>query len=160
MSSDADRAEVLLVSTAGGHLMQLWSLRDAWEGRSSAWVVASHGGSDVNTLLAGERVHLASSPAARSPKNLVRNLWLAWRLLGRLRPRVLLSTGAAVAVPFIWLARLRGVRVVYVETLSRPHKPSLSLRLAAPAVDRIYVQWPELLEALPAARYVGTVFGR
>jgi beta-1,4-N-acetylglucosaminyltransferase len=160
MSGEPDRADVLLVCTAGGHLMQLWSLRDAWAGQSSAWVVASHGGSDVDTLLASERVHFAFSPAARSLKNLARNLLLARRLLRGLRPRVLMTTGAAVAVPFVWMARLRGVRVVYIETLSRSEKPSLSCRLAAPAADRVYVQWPELREALPRARYVGTVFGR
>ena len=160
MSESAEATDVLLVCTAGGHLMQLWSLRAAWAEQSSAWVVASHGGSDVDTLLAGERVQLAYSPAARSAKNLVRNLLLARRLVRRLRPRVLVTTGAAVAVPFVWMARLRGVQVVYVETLSRSSKPSLSLRLSAPATDRIYVQWPELQQAMPRARYVGTVFGR
>jgi UDP-N-acetylglucosamine:LPS N-acetylglucosamine transferase len=88
----------------------------------------------------------------------VLNLRLAWRLVGRLRPRVLITTGAAVAVPFVWIARLRGVRVAYVESLARASRPSLSCRLAAPATDRIYVQWPELRAALPRARYAGTVF--
>jgi Oligosaccharide biosynthesis protein Alg14 like len=45
-----------------------------------------------------------------------------------------------------------------VETLARAERPSLSLRLAAPAADRIYVQWPELRAAVPRARYAGTVF--
>ena len=158
MSAETERADVLLVCTAGGHLMQLWSLRDAWAGRSSAWVVASHGGADVDSLLAGEPVHYAHSPAARSAKNLIRNVLLARRLLRWRRPSVVMTTGAAVAVPFVWMARARRIRVVYIETLARANRPSLSLRLAAPAVDRIYVQWPELQAALPRARYAGTVF--
>jgi beta-1,4-N-acetylglucosaminyltransferase len=158
--SDAapDRADVLLVCTAGGHLLQLWSLREAWEGRPHAWVVASHEGSDVHSLLQGDRVFFAHSPANRSLKNLVRNLLLARRLLGRLKPRVVLTTGAAVAVPFAWVARLRGIRIVYIESLARAERPSLSCRLVAPVADRVYVQWPELLGALPRARYAGTVF--
>jgi beta-1,4-N-acetylglucosaminyltransferase len=151
--------DVLLVCTGGGHLMQLWSLRDAWAGYEHAWVVGSHGGGDVESLLAGEPVHFAYSPAARSLKNLARNLLLARRLVRRLRPRVLMTTGAAVAVPFVWVARLHGVRVVYVETLARAVRPSLSCRLASPAADRIYVQWPELQSAVPRSRYVWTVFG-
>lgn len=150
--------DALLVCTAGGHLLQLWTLREAWSDYRSAWVVASHEGSDVASLLHGESVHLAHSPAARSPKNLVRNLLLARRLLRRLRPKVVVTTGAAVAVPFAWVARLRGVPVVYIESLARSERPSLSCRLVAPVADRVYVQWPELQAALPRARYAGTVF--
>jgi beta-1,4-N-acetylglucosaminyltransferase len=150
--------DALLVCTAGGHLLQLWTLREAWAGCRSAWVVASHGGSDVESLLADERVHLAHSPANRSVKNLVRNLLLANRLLRRLRPKVVLTTGAAVAVPFAWVARLRRVPVVYVESLARAERPSLSCRLVAPVADRVYVQWPELQATLPRSRYAGTVF--
>jgi UDP-N-acetylglucosamine:LPS N-acetylglucosamine transferase len=151
--------DVLLVCTAGGHLLQLWSLRESWSEYASAWVVGSHGGGDVESVLEGERVYYAHSPAARSLKNAVRNLWLAWRLVGRLRPRVLVTTGAAVAVPFAWIARARGVRVTYVETLARTERPSLSCRLASPVADRVYVQWPSLLSAVRRGRYAGTVFG-
>jgi len=158
VSEHPDRADVLLVCTAGGHLLQLWSLREAWADRTHAWVVASHEGSDVDSLLAGDRVFFAHSPANRSLKNLIRNLLLARRLLQQLRPRVVLTTGAAVAVPFAWIARLRGIRIVYVESLARAERPSLSCRLVSPVADRVYVQWPELLAALPRARYAGKVF--
>jgi UDP-N-acetylglucosamine:LPS N-acetylglucosamine transferase len=156
---EAERARVLLVCTGGGHLLQLWSLRAAWDGYSHAWVVASHEGTDVASLLEGERVYLAHSPASRNVKNLVRNLVLARRLLTRLRPDVVLTTGAAVAVPFAWIARARGIRVAYVESLARAERPSLSCRLVAPVANRVYVQWPELAAAIPGARYAGTVFG-
>jgi UDP-N-acetylglucosamine:LPS N-acetylglucosamine transferase len=73
------------------------------------------------------------------------------------RPKVVVTTGAATAVPFAWVARVRGARIVYVESLSRIDRPSLSCRLIAPVAARIYVQWPELLQALPRARYAGTV---
>jgi beta-1,4-N-acetylglucosaminyltransferase len=158
VTESEERVDVLLVCTAGGHLLQLWSLREAWQGRICAWVVASHEGSDVRSLLGGEHVFFAHSPANRSLKNLVRNLRLAWSLLGRLRPKVVLTTGAAVAVPFAWIARLRGVRIVYIESLARAERPSLSCRLVSPVADRVYVQWPELLRTLPRARYAGTVF--
>ena len=153
-----ETVDVLLVCTGGGHLLQLWSLREAWAGLPRAWVVASNDASDVDSLLAGERVYRAFAPASRSLRNLARNLALAQRVLRGLRPRAVVTTGAAVAVPFAWIARLHGVPVVWVETLARVERPSLSCRLAGPAVDRVYVQWPELLQSLPRARYAGTVF--
>src|SRR5436309_8524288 len=147
------RADVLLVCSSGGHLLQLHALRDAWAPYSRAWVSLDK--SDTRTLLVGERVYLAHGPTVRNLGNLLRNLVLAWRVVGEVRPRVMLSTGAGLAVPFAWIARLRGARVVYVESLSRIDTPSLSCRLIAPVAHRIYVQWPELLVALPRARYAG-----
>ena len=151
---------MLLVCSAGGHLAQLWSLRGAWADRERAWVVVpGHDGSDIDALLAGERVYAAHGPTARSLQSLLRNTVLAWSLLRRLQPAIVITTGAAIAVPFAWLARLHGARVVYVESLSRVERASLSCRLVGRSANRVYVQWPELERTLPRGRYVGTVIG-
>jgi UDP-N-acetylglucosamine:LPS N-acetylglucosamine transferase len=158
-SSHEDRrggVDVLLVCSTGGHLLQLGALADAWAGLSHAWVTFDK--SDARSLLAGDRVYYAYGPTNRSIPNFLRNLPLAWGLLGYLRPRVIVTTGAGVAVPFAWLGRLRGARVVYVESFTRIDGPSLSCRLIRPVADRVYVQWPELAERLPGARYLGSIF--
>jgi UDP-N-acetylglucosamine:LPS N-acetylglucosamine transferase len=155
-SGGLDRADLLLVCSSGGHLLQLVALRDAWSGFSRRWVTFDK--SDARSLLDGEPVTYAYGPTNRSVKNLLRNLALAWRVVGRVRPKIVLTTGAGVAVPFAWVARLRGARIVYVESLTRIDEPSLSCRLIAPTASRIYVQWPELLAAVPRARYAGQVY--
>jgi UDP-N-acetylglucosamine:LPS N-acetylglucosamine transferase len=149
-------AEVILVCSSGGHLLQLLALRAAWDGRTRVWVTFDK--SDARSLLVEERMVFAYGPTNRNVKNLVRNLRFARRTLAEVRPRVMVTTGAGVAVPFAWLARLRGVRVVYVESLSRIDAPSLSCRLIRPFADRVYVQWPELERAVPGAHYAGSVF--
>src|SRR5438445_5876158 len=131
------------------------ALREAWTGLETAWVTDDT--LDARSLLAGERVVYAHGPTCRNLPTLVRNLLLARRVLRELRPRVVLTTGAATAVPFAWIGRLRGARVVYVESLSRIDRPSLSCRLIAPFAERIYVQWPELEAAVRRSRYAGTV---
>lgn len=153
-----ERADVLLACSAGGHLLQLLALRDAWEPFSRVWV--TDGTSDARSLLREERVFFAHLPTTRNLPNFFRNLRLAVRLTRRFRPRVVLTTGAGTAVPFAWAARLRGARVVYVESVTRIHEPSLSCRLIRPIADRVYVQWPELAQAMRRARYVGTVPAR
>jgi beta-1,4-N-acetylglucosaminyltransferase len=156
---DDNRAvDVLLVCSTGGHLLQLHALNAAWAGRDRAWVTFDK--SDARSLLAGERVLYAFGPTNRNVGNLLRNLKLAVGVLRRLRPRVIVTTGAGVAVPFCWIGRLLGARVVYVESLSRIEGPSLSCRLIAPVAARVYAQWPELAGAYGKARYVGSVFSR
>ena len=156
--SGATRADVLLVCSSGGHLQQMLALERSWGSYSHVWVTFDK--SDARSLLSDEPVDFAYSPTNRSPRNLVRNLFLAWRTLRVVRPRIMLSTGAGVAVPFAWIARLRGVRVVYVESFTRIEGLSLSGRLIRPIAHRMYVQWPELAGAVPKARYAGNVFAR
>jgi beta-1,4-N-acetylglucosaminyltransferase len=151
-----ERVDVLLIASPGGHLLQLLALQAAWRGFSTAWVTLDR--ADARSLLQQERVYFACGPTNRSIRNLVRNVAVARRLLRRLRPRVVITTGAGVAVPFAWLAHLAGARVIYVESLSRIDRASMTLRLIGPAADRIYGQWPEFVEAVPRARFAGSVF--
>lgn len=144
------------MSSTGGHLLQLVALREAWDGFERVWVTFD--APDSRALLAGEEVVHAHSPTNRNVPNLLRNFVLALRVVPRLRPTVIVTTGAGVAVPFAWIGRLFGARVVYVESLTRIDRPSLSYRLIRPVVSRTYVQWPEL--RLRGALYRGTVFDR
>jgi beta-1,4-N-acetylglucosaminyltransferase len=135
-------------------LLQLHALATAWHDLSCAWV--SFDKSDVASLLAGEEVYFAHGPTNRNISNLLRNSLLSWRLVRRLHPAVLVTTGAGVAVPFAWITRLFGGRVIYIESMARIDVPSLSWRLISPVASRVYVQWPELLAAIPRAHYVGS----
>lgn len=149
--------DVLLVCSAGGHLLQMSMLAEAWSDLSHAWVTLER--EDSRSLLSGARVFYAYGPTNRSIPNLLRNIPLAWTLIRRLQPSVIVTTGAGIAVPFGWIGRLLGTKVVYVESVTRIHSPSLSYRLIRPAVSRVYAQWPELARALPGSRYAGNVIG-
>jgi UDP-N-acetylglucosamine:LPS N-acetylglucosamine transferase len=156
VNKKASRSDLLLVCSTGGHLLQLVALREAWLPFSRTWVTFDK--SDARSLLRGERVIFARGPTNRSIKNLLRNLAIAWRVVSETRPTVVLTTGAGVAVPFAWVARLRGASVVYVESLARIDGPSLTYRLIAPIATRRYVQWPELALSVRGARFAGNVF--
>lgn len=144
-----------LVASSGGHLLQLVSLREAWQTCERVWVTFPE--EDARTLLEGEHVIWAHYPTNRNLKNLVKNLWLAWRVLRQERPQAVLSTGAGVAVPFLWVGRLLGIRTVYIESLTRVETLSLSGQLVYPWVHRFFVQWPDLLSRYPKALYGGRV---
>lgn len=139
--------------SSGGHLLQLVSLRSAWDGLDRMWVTFDK--PDSRSLLRDERVVHAHGPTNRSLVNLLRNLRLARRVVRDVRPGAVLTTGAGVAVPFSWMARLHGVPVVYVESVTRINELSLSGRMIAPVADRLYVQWPELADNVTGARYAG-----
>lgn len=131
---------ILLVASPGGHLLQMLALEPAWRGLRRTWVTLTR--PDATDLLAAEDVVFAHGPTERNIPNLLRNLWLAWRTVHRCRPDVILSTGAALAVPFFIVGRLYGSRLVYVESLTRVNELALSGRLVYPLTDSFFVQWP------------------
>jgi beta-1,4-N-acetylglucosaminyltransferase len=130
---------ILLVASPGGHLLQMLALEPAWGGLRRTWVTLTR--PDATDLLAAEDVVFAHGPTERNIPNLLRNLWLAWRTVRRCRPDVILSTGAALAVPFFIVGRLYGSRLVYVESLTRVNELALSGRLVYPLTDTFFVQW-------------------
>jgi UDP-N-acetylglucosamine:LPS N-acetylglucosamine transferase len=144
---------VLLVCSSGGHLAQLHRLDGWWRGQDRAWVTFRS--ADAERLLADEAVYWAYSPTTRNVVNLVRNLWLAWRLLRRMRPEVVVSNGAGVAVPFFALARLLGVRTVFVEVYDRIDSTTMTGRMCRPLSDLFLVQWPEQQALYPRSTLLG-----
>jgi beta-1,4-N-acetylglucosaminyltransferase len=148
---------LMIVCSSGGHLLQMLELREAWSEFERVWVTFDK--SDSRSLLVGERVVHAFSPTNRNIPNLLRNLRLARRVLREERPAAILTTGAGVAVPFAWLARLHGIPTVYVESLTRIEGLSLSGRLIAPVAARVYAQWPELTGASRGrVQFAGNLF--
>jgi UDP-N-acetylglucosamine:LPS N-acetylglucosamine transferase len=147
---------LLLVCSSGGHLLQLHELRDAWDPFPRAWVTFDK--SDARSLLREERVIHAFGPTNRNVPNLLRNIRLAWTVVRRERPAAMLTTGAGVAVPFAWMARLHRVPVVYVESFTRIEGLSLSARMIAPVANRLYGQWPELAQTARRVRFAGNLF--
>jgi UDP-N-acetylglucosamine:LPS N-acetylglucosamine transferase len=147
---------LMLVCSSGGHLLQMLELRDAWGEGERVWITFDK--ADARSLLRSERVHYAFGPTNRNIPNLLRNIRLAARLVRRERPRALLTTGAGVAVPFAWIARLLRIPVIYIESFTRIEGMSLSGRMIKPIAARTYVQWPELAETSPRLHFAGNVF--
>lgn len=83
----------------------------------------------AHALLAGEDVVFAHHPTTRNLANALRNYRLARRTLAGRDIEQVISTGAAVAVPFIGRARYEGIPCHYIESATRVSGPSLSGRL-------------------------------
>jgi UDP-N-acetylglucosamine:LPS N-acetylglucosamine transferase len=83
------------------------------------------------------------------------NLWEAWRILRRERPDIILSTGAGPIVPFAIVGRLLGMRTLFIETLTRLQKPSMTGRIVYFLADRVFYQWPALERYFPSGVYGG-----
>jgi beta-1,4-N-acetylglucosaminyltransferase len=144
---------VVLVGSSGGHLFQLYQLKPWWQKHERLWVTFKK--VDSVSLLADEHVAWAYHPTTRNLPNLVRNFFLAWRLLRRYRPRVVVSTGAGVAFPFFLVARLFGMKTIYIEVYDRIDRPTLTGRLCHPLSDLFLLQQEEQQRLYRRGRVIG-----
>jgi UDP-N-acetylglucosamine:LPS N-acetylglucosamine transferase len=151
----AEPIDVLFVASTGGHLNQLNELARFFGATRSHWVTFDK--PYANVLLGGQPITFAHYPTVRNPRNLARNLLLAVRVQRRLRPRAVVTTGSGVGVPFLYAARLLGMRAIFVESLARSEQLSLSARLVLPVCTDLFVQWPNLTERYRKARYAGAL---
>lgn len=145
---------VLLVACSGGHLLQMIALKPAWEDLETQWVTLE--AADSKYLLDSAEVVFARGPVARNLPNFFRNLSAARRTIREFQPDVILSTGAALAVPYFIVGRLLGVRTVYVESFTRVNRPSLSGRMVYPLASVFFVQWPNSFRRRRAL-YAGSI---
>ena len=139
--------KIALVCSSGGHLYQLYVLKDWWGQFDRFWV--SFDKPDAVSLLKNERLYYAYHPTNRNLWNLIRNTVLAIRILWKERPDVIVSTGAAVAVPFFYLGKLMGKRLIYLEVFDRLDAPTLTGKLVRPVCDKFLVQWDEQKQFYP-----------
>jgi UDP-N-acetylglucosamine--N-acetylmuramyl-(pentapeptide) pyrophosphoryl-undecaprenol N-acetylglucosamine transferase len=85
------------------------------------------------------------------PVRLAASVPQAWRLLGRLRPAVLFTTGGYLALPLVAAARARGIPSLLWEGNVVPGRATAAVaRLAT----RVAVSFPPTLEAFPGRSFV------
>ena len=150
------RIKILFPTSSGGHLAQLMQMRSFWGRHDRCWVTFDK--EDANSQLKGECVYHCSYPTNRNIPNLLRNTLQAVKVMRAERPDLVVSTGAAVAVPYFWLARFFGARCIYVEVFDRVDAPTLTGKLVRPVADAMVVQWPEMKRVYEGAVDLGSVF--
>ena len=148
--------KVCLVGSSGGHLTHLYLLKPFWENEERFWVTFDK--QDAKSVLKDEKIYPCYFPTNRNLKNLVKNTWLAFKLLRKERPDVIISSGAAVAVPFFYLGKLFGAKTVYIEVFDRIDASTMTGKMVYPVTDTFIVQWEEMKKVYPKAINLGGIF--
>ena len=130
--------KVCLVGSSGGHLTHLYMLKPFWKDKERFWVTFDK--EDARSLLEDE------------------NTIIAWNVLHKERPDLIISSGAAVAVPFFYLGKIMGAKLIYIEVFDRIDKPTMTGKMVYPIVDKFIVQWDEQKKVYPKAVNLGSIF--
>ncbi len=153
--------KVLFVSSTGGHLNELLQLSKAMENYDSYIItektkstmsLKEKYGSKLKFLKYGSKSHL--SYIYIFPYNCIR----AFFLFLKIRPKVVVTTGAHTGVILCYIAKLFRRKVIYIETFANIKTKSMSGKLVYPIADKFIVQWESMLKLYPKATYGGWIF--
>lgn len=148
--------KICLVGSSGGHLTHLYMLKPFWEKEDRFWVTFDK--EDAQSLLRKEKMYPCYYPTNRNLKALAKNTILAWKVLREEKPDLIISSGAAVAVPFFYLGKLLGAKLIYIEVFDRINKPTMTGKMVYPITDRFIVEWEEMKSVYPKAINLGSIF--
>ena len=145
---------LLAISSGGGHWIQLLRIRSAFDGCDVTYATVDDGYAE----------DVRDGSFVRIPNG---NMW-SWRsliisgaaiafLLVRLRPDVVVTTGAAPGYFGIMFGKLLGARTVWLDSMANAGSLSASGRKAMRFADLCLTQWRHLTED-KGPHYHGAVF--
>ncbi|OCA87894.1 polysaccharide biosynthesis protein [Bacillus sp. FJAT-27225] len=76
----------------------------------------------------------------------------------REKPDVVISTGALATVPICVLAKLFRKKLIFIESFSKIHSPTITGRIMYKFADLFIVQWEEMKKIYPNAKYGGGIY--
>lgn len=147
-----DAPKVLAISSAGGHWVQLCRLAPAWDGCRVTYVATDPGLRAGVLALAQARGQpppgfLTVPEANRWQKlRLLRSLLAVAAAMLRVRPDVVITTGAAPGYFAIRCAALLGRRSVWVDSIANAEEVSLAGRRAGRHAGLWLTQWEHLAQ--------------
>ena len=148
--------KICFVGSSGGHLNHLYMLKPFWNNKERFWVTFDK--EDARSLLKDEKIYHAYYPSNRSIKALIINTIRAIKILKKEKPDLIISSGAAPAIPFFWIGKIRGAKTIYIEVFDRIDKPTIAGKICYPVTDKFIVEWEEMKKVYPKAINLESVF--
>ncbi len=145
--------KLLLACTSGGHFSTMRDLESFWTQHDRVWLTDFK--QDTDAISAIEDIYWLPYQGPRDVVTFFRNFPEIFRIVAYQRPDIIVSTGASIAVSSAIVAQLLGIKFIFIESLTRSQNLSLSGKLVYYLSDEFYVQWPDLCERYPRAKFKG-----
>lgn len=156
------KKKVLFISSSGGHLSELLQFKKIFDlydyhiitekTKNNACLRKEYEGK-IDFLVYGTKSHIFSY-IFKAPWNCLKSMYYYFKI----KPAVIVTTGAHTAVPICYIGKLFGSKIVFIESFANIETKTLSGRLVYPLADLFVVQWESMLKLYPKAVYGGWIF--
>jgi beta-1,4-N-acetylglucosaminyltransferase len=148
-----EKIKIGIITSNGGHLFQLYQLKKWWSKYPHFWV--TNKGKDTDFFLKKEKVFYGFFPEQRNLTNAIKNFFLAWKILIKEKPQILISCGAGIAPPFFLVGKILGCKLIYIESYDFIKYPTLSAKIISHFTNLMLVQHSCQKKFFKNAKYWG-----
>ena len=148
---------LVFAASSGGHYEQLMMLKPLMERHDSCVVTEKtsyNAKSDIRTYY---MVQVNRKEILFIPKMII-NSFRAVRIIFKEKPDAIICTGVLAMIPLCLIGKMKGFKLIYLESFAKVTSATLSGKLLYKYADRFYVQWESMLDIFPNAVYKGGIY--
>lgn len=157
--------KVMFIASTGGHLDELLQLSPCFS-KYDYTIVTEKTKSNIGLLEKyPKRVHflIAGSYNTFLSKitylfKLIANSFISLYLILKIKPEVVITTGAHNVGPMCCLAKIFKKKVIFIETFANKNSPTKTGKIIYKFADVFIVQWESMLEFYPKAIFGGWIY--
>ena len=153
-----DKAKVCFAASSGGHYEQLLMLKPLME-KYKSFVVTEE--TRYKTQIKNEKMYYLKQVNRKEKTfllHMVANTVQSLKIFHKEKPDVVICTGVLAMIPICLIAKLRGKKLIYIESFAKVTSGTMSGKLLYRFADQFYVQWEQMLKVYPKAIYLGGIY--
>lgn len=155
--------KLLIILGMGGHTSQVLKLVDSLGPNYKYQYILGHDDkTSAKKIRFPGKLYVMKNPRLMKEKSLIKvffNMFPAsigaFKVLWNVKPQVIVGAGPSMCIPLFWLAKIMGIKTIFIESWVRVHHKSHAGRLVYPVSDLFLVQWQSMKKVYPKAVYAG-----
>lgn len=140
---------IVAISSGGGHLTELLKAVPTSISENVVYVTFKNG--HTKETLKNKKHFFIIDPHISKIKFCI-NFFQAIFIFLKLRPKVIISTGAGIVIPFMLIGRFFNSKLIFIESGARIHTPSKTGEFMYKYVNLFIVQYESLVSYFPNSK--------
>lgn len=150
------KKKICLIASSGGHFEQILMLKKL-ESEFDIYIITEktpYNESKSNTYF----IKQVNRTEKLLPLNMVVVFYQSLKIFLKEKPDVIISTGALSVIPTFIIGRIWKRKLIFIESFAKINSPTLTGQFLYRFVDVFIVQWIDLLNTYPKAKYLGSIY--
>lgn len=151
----------MLISSVGGHLEQLLSLKEVIYNYES-YIITEKNEATKRLIDTYPNVNFIPYTSRKSIfkfiLNNIKGFFISLRLYLKIKPDIIVTTGSGSVLSMCIIGKIMGNKLIYIETFSRIKSKTMTGTLIYYLADVFIVQWQELQKKYPKSKYFGHIY--